>query len=67
MALHSSPVGQTSIRDDEEGVVTVWKNSHHINPENMYRKVTSSNTSHLDAQAGFFRLLMKGIFDPYVL
>ena len=25
MALHSSPVGQTSIRDDEEGVVTVWK------------------------------------------
>jgi hypothetical protein len=33
MALHSSPVGQTSIKNDEEGVVTVWKNSHHINPE----------------------------------
>ena len=32
-----------------------------------YCKVTSSNTSHLEAQAGFFRLLMKGIFDPYVL
>ena len=58
MALHSSPVGQTSIRNDEEGVVTVWKNSHHIDPENMYRKVTSSNTSHL-------RLLIKGIFDPF--
>ena len=29
-----------------------------------YRKVTSSNTSHLEAYAGFFRLLMKGIFDP---
>ena len=30
-------------------------------------KVTSSNTSRLEAHAGFFRLLMKGIFDPYVL
>ena len=30
----------------------------------MYRKVASSNTSRLE---GFFRLLMKGIFDPYVL
>jgi hypothetical protein len=27
-----------------------------------YRKVASSNTSHLEAHAGFFRLLMKGIF-----
>ena len=33
----------------------------------MYSKVASSNTSHLEAHAGFFRLLMKGIFDPYVL
>ena len=32
-----------------------------------YRKVVSSNTSHLEAYAGFFRLLMKEIFDPYVL
>ena len=32
-----------------------------------YRKVASSNTSHLEGHAGFFRLLMKGIFDPYVL
>ena len=32
-----------------------------------YRKVTSTNPSHLEAHAGFFRLLMKGIFDPYVL
>ena len=32
-----------------------------------YRKVASSNTSCLEAHAGFFRLLMKGIFDPYVL
>ena len=30
------------------------------------RIVASSNTSCLDAHAGFFRLLMKGIFDPYV-
>ena len=32
-----------------------------------YRKVASSNTSHLEAHAGFFRLHMKGIFDPYAL
>ena len=31
-----------------------------------YRKVTSSNTSHLKTHAGFFRFLMKGIFYPYV-
>ena len=33
----------------------------------VYRKVASSNMSHLDAHAGFSGLLMKGIFDPYVL
>ena len=33
----------------------------------LYRKVASSNTSCLEAHAGFSRLLMKGIFDPYVL
>ena len=32
-----------------------------------YRKIASSNTSRLEAHAGFFRLLMKGIFGPYVL
>ena len=32
-----------------------------------YRKVASSNTSCLEAHAGFFRWLMKRIFDPYVL
>ena len=32
-----------------------------------YFKVRSSNTSCLKAHAGFFRLLMKGIFDAYVL
>ena len=33
----------------------------------IYRKITSSNTSRLEAHVGFFRLLMKGIFGPYVL
>ena len=33
----------------------------------IYRKVASSNMSPLEAHAGFFRLVMKGIFDPYVL
>ena len=32
-----------------------------------YRKVASSNTSRLEAHAGFFRLLMKEILGPYVL
>ena len=32
-----------------------------------YRKVASSNMSRLEAHEGFFRYLMKGIFDPYVL
>ena len=32
----------------------------------IYHKVASSNMSHLEAHAGFFRLLMKGIFNPYV-
>ena len=32
-----------------------------------YRKVASSNMSRLEAHAGFFRLLQKGIFNPCVL
>ena len=35
--------------------------------QEAYCKVVSSNTSRLEAHAGFFRLLMKGIFDAYVL
>ena len=33
----------------------------------VYRKVASSNMSSLEAHAGFFRLLMKGIFVLYVV
>ena len=33
----------------------------------IHPKVKSSNASRLEAYAGFFRLLMKGIFDPDVL
>ena len=32
-----------------------------------YRKVASSNMACLEAHAGFFKMLMKGIFDPGVL
>ena len=32
-----------------------------------YHKVASSNKSRLEAHAGFFRLLMKGIFDPSLI
>ena len=38
-----------------------------LQDDDEYRKVASSNTSRLEAHAGFFRTLMKGIFDPYVL
>ena len=44
------------------------------NSSNNYRilsfeskNTTSSNSPHLEAHAGFSRLLMKGIFDPYVV
>ena len=32
-----------------------------------YHKVAIFNTSRLETHTGFFRLLMRGIFDPYVL
>ena len=38
-----------------------------IHIEKYYRKVASSNMSCLEAHAGFFRLLMKGIYGPYAL
>ena len=33
----------------------------------IYRNVTSTSPSCFEAHAGLFRLLMKGIFDAYVL
>ena len=36
-------------------------------PNINYRKVASSKTSRLETHAGFSKLLMKGIFNPYVL
>jgi hypothetical protein len=33
----------------------------------LYHKIASSNMSRLEAHVGFFRLLMKGIFGPYLL
>ena len=48
---------------------TIW-NKVHLRLEYQilkYRKVVNSNTSRLRAHAGLFRLLMKEIFDPYVL
>jgi hypothetical protein len=38
-----------------------------MNKHLIYHKVASSNMSRLEAHAGFFRLLMKEIFDPYAL
>jgi hypothetical protein len=36
-------------------------------PYYIYRKVASASPSRFEAHVGLFRLLMKGIFDPYVL
>ena len=33
----------------------------------IYRIVASTSPSRIEAHAGLFRSLMKGIFDPYVL
>ena len=33
----------------------------------IYRIVASASPSRIEAHAGFFRSLMKGVFDPYVL
>ena len=38
-----------------------------FNRKTIYRKIARSNTSHLEAHEGFFRLLMKGIFGPHLL
>ena len=38
-----------------------------VTVKRTYRKVVSSNTSRFETHAGLFRLLMKGIFDAYVL
>ena len=48
-----------NIGDDEVSLMSkqFWK----------YRVVASSNTSRLEAHPGIFRLLMKRIFDAYVL
>ena len=36
--------------------------------DTKYRKVANSNTSRLEAaHVGFFRLLIEGMFDPYVM
>jgi hypothetical protein len=35
--------------------------------ENTYRIVANASPSRFEAHVGLFRLLMKGIFDPYVL
>ena len=43
------------------------KNAKKIRKKGKYHKIASSNTSRLEAQVGFFRMLMKGIFGPYVL
>ena len=56
----------------KEGVESMCNTKHNVAKNDStipfeYRKVASSNTSCLEAQAGFFRLLMEEIFGPCVL
>ena len=67
-------IGQRNIWDSGQ-INSKSKQPKHLKSVNFrwfviksnYRKVTSSNTSHLEALAGFYRWLMKWIFDPYEL
>ena len=66
----------------EDGLKTTWRFSSTFNIRcfyfiiwsktgtefwTTYGKIPSSNTSLSEAHVGFFKLLMKGIFSPYVL
>ena len=55
---------------DLQILVTILGNIVPLKPKFVkYRKVArqvSTSTSHLEAHAGLFRLLMKGIFDLYM-
>ena len=75
-ALYQSPSktlisSQASYKSNLD--LKVWAKQNKImtlevqNYKTEYRKVASSNTSRFEAHAGLFRLLMKGIFDAYVL
>ena len=63
-----------SFQQDRTGILGTknsacpWKNSYFflISFDLVHRKIASSNTSRLEAHAGFFRLLIKRIFDPYI-
>ena len=58
---------------NEQSVIILWVNWQNITlicqkpVRGIYHKVERSNISHVEVQAGYFRLLMKVIFDPYVL
>ena len=58
---------QNTIQYEQLHTFKTLKNGHLRFQIGTYCKVTSSNTSRLEAHAAFFKLLMKGIFDPYVL
>ena len=52
-------------KSENPGVpVVMW--GHNLPHRLRYHKVASFNMSRLEADAGFFRLFMKGIFSPYV-
>ena len=60
---HQEPQNLSELKE------TAAKSSNFLenNQKTTYRIVASTSPSRFEAQAGLFRLLMKGTFDPYVL
>ena len=51
-------------KSERENIMSYFSLFHFVS---VYHKIASSDTSHLEAHVGFFGLLIKGIFGPYVL
>ena len=59
---------QSKLLDLIPGPLIFKANALSFDPaEKYYRIVASASSSRLEAHTGLFRLLMKGVFDPYVL
>ena len=65
--IHIVTYGCGILSDIEIYFLSEKQLNHRIEVLFEYRKVASSSKSRLEAHAGFFKLLMKGIFGHYVL
>ena len=71
MDFMTDAVDHTAIQVMEFQLENIRKNDKNklikASKVNKYRIVASTSPSRIEAHAGLFRSLMKGIFDPYVL